>query len=120
MNKTSLTNINSLGLGRDTFGGRPRGGPGGGPPPPDTGEFLKKIAKMHYFSIFSNFLTNHSLIFRAFGRKAQIFRKFSKFFKIFLRKFLRIPYFNNFSKDFNKPCVIFSHVWTMYTNFAKF
>ena len=42
--------------GGDTFGGRPRGGSGGGP---EAGELskvfrklLKKIAKMHYFSIF--------------------------------------------------------------------
>ena len=38
--------------------------------------FLKKIAKMHYFSIFfKRFSTNHALIFRVFG-KLQIVGKF--------------------------------------------
>ena len=30
-----------------------------------------KIAKTYYFSIFSKFLQNHALNFRAFGRKTQ-------------------------------------------------
>ena len=38
--------------------------------------FLKKSAKMHYFSIISKSLTIHALIFCAFGRKTQIAGKF--------------------------------------------
>ena len=59
--------------------GRPRRGSGGEPPrTPENFRkfakiFLKKIAKMHYFSLsFKKNLTNHTLIFLAFGLKAQI------------------------------------------------
>ena len=38
---------------------------------------------MHYFSIFSQNLTNHTLNFCAFGRKTQIVGKFEKILKIF-------------------------------------
>ena len=39
--------------------------------------FLRKLQKVHYFSIFfKKNLTNHALIFRAFGRKTQIVGKF--------------------------------------------
>ena len=53
-------------------------------------KFLKKIAKNHYFSLFSNkILKNPALIFRAFGRKIQIVLKFWKNFGIFWLKFNR-------------------------------
>ena len=43
-------------------------------------KFLKnlfiKFRKIHYFSIFRKNLTNHALIFRAFGRKTQVVEKF--------------------------------------------
>ena len=37
-------------------------------------EFLKKTAKMLYFSIFFKKLTNHALNFRAFGRKTHCWK----------------------------------------------
>ena len=42
-------------------------------------KFLKKIAKMHYFRIFSKNLTSHTLIFPAFWRKTQFVGNFQKF-----------------------------------------
>ena len=85
--------INFSGVARilvrgDTLGVSRVAGPGSarvvrGRSPPDAEEFSKifknflvKIAKMHYFSIFSKHLTNHGLIFRAFGRKTRILGKF--------------------------------------------
>ena len=55
--------------------------------------FLKKIAKMHYFSIFFKRLTNHALNFCAFGRKTQIVGKFWENFENFWWKFYRKLHF---------------------------
>ena len=38
--------------------------------------FLRKIVKMHYFSIFSKNVINDAFIFRAFGRKTQFVGNF--------------------------------------------
>ena len=73
---------------------------------------------MHYFSIFPKNLTNHALIFRAFGRKTQIVGKFEKFSNVF-ENFRKIHYFSIFFEKFNKPCVNFSRVWTKTTIFWK-
>ena len=45
--------------------------------------FLKKISKNAFFSIFSKNLTNHALTFCAFGRKTQFIGNFEKILKIF-------------------------------------
>ena len=60
------------------------GGPGIRAPPPDAGKFSKNLQKnfkgkwqkMNYFSIFFKKLTNHALIFCAYGRKTQRFGRF--------------------------------------------
>ena len=39
-------------------------------------KFIKKIAKMHYFSIFFKEFKNHAINFCVFGRKIQILGKF--------------------------------------------
>ena len=45
--------------------------------------FLRKLLKMNYFRIFSKNLTNHTLIFREFGRKTHFLEKFEKNLKVF-------------------------------------
>ena len=45
--------------------------------------FLRKLRKMHYFSIFQTKLTNHALIFCAFGRESQFIGHFEKIFENF-------------------------------------
>ena len=67
------------------------GGPAGGAPGTPENfrkfakKFRKKIATNALFEhILQKNLANHSLIFRAFGRKTQIIGKFSKIFKQFL------------------------------------
>ena len=45
--------------------------------------FLRKLRKCIILAYFSENLTNHALIFRAFGRKTQIDRKFWENFEIF-------------------------------------
>ena len=59
------------------------GGPG--VEPPDAGEFaiickklLKKIAKIHYFSLFIKKISNYALNFCACGRKTQLIGKILK------------------------------------------
>ena len=76
------------------------------------GHFLKRISK--------NFQTNFQKIFKKyskiFKKYSKIYRKYSikfrKFLKIFLRKLLKMLYFNIFYKRFSKPCVKFLRVWT--------
>ena len=48
--------------------------------------FLKKIVKMHYFSIFSKMLTNNALHFCAFWMKNAVLGNFEKILKIFDEK----------------------------------
>ena len=50
----------------------------------------------------------------------EIFRKFSKILKNFIRKLLKMHYFNIFFKKFNKPCVNLLCVWTKKTMYWKF
>ena len=64
---------------------------------PDAGEFskifkrfLKKIAKMHYFSRFFNKFNNRELIFRAFGEKHKVLGNFEKPLKTFKEFFKEI------------------------------
>ena len=99
--KISLNSLNvdmHSGVRRKNFRGfqgygRPRRGCGGGAPlTPENFRkfainFLKKIAKMHYFSIFFKKVNNHALIFRAFERKLQIVWKFWENFGNFWWKF---------------------------------
>ena len=68
--------------GVNPFEGLPRGGSGGKAPSGQRifKKFLKKIAKMHYLSIFFKKFNNHALIFRPFGRKTQIVGKILKIF----------------------------------------
>ena len=42
--------------------------------------------------------------------------KFSKIWKKFLKKIVKMHYFSKFFKRFNKPCFTFSRVWTKNTN----
>ena len=79
--------------------------------------FLKKIAKMDYFSIFSKNLANHALIFCAFGRKTQFNGNFESFLKQIAKKSISLAYF---SKKFNKPCINFLRVWTKNANCWEF
>ena len=46
-------------------------------------KFLKKIAKMHYFSIFFNKFNKPALIFLAFGLTTQDFGNFERIFEDF-------------------------------------
>ena len=59
-------------------------------------------------SIFAHLVEKHNLL--------EILRKFSKIFKNFLRKLLKMHYFSIFFKEFNKPCVHFSRIWTKNAN----
>ena len=65
------------------------GGQGGGAPRTQgnfrkfSKNFLRKLLKMNYFRIFSKNLTNHTLIFREFGRKTHFLEKFEKNLKVF-------------------------------------
>ena len=100
--------------------------------------FLKKIAKRHYFSIFPKDFNKPSVqilgvstrnaMCRKFLRKSLSFPEkigknalfyymkfcanFRKFSKKILRKLRISYYFSIFFKKFNKPCVHFWHVWT--------
>ena len=62
--------------------GRPRRGSGGGAPQTPENflkfakKFLRKLQKCIILGYFSKNLTNHALVFRAFGRKTQILGKF--------------------------------------------
>ena len=47
------------------------------------------MRKIHYLTCFSKDLTNHALIFRAFGRKTQIVGKLWENFESFWSKFIR-------------------------------
>ena len=51
--------------------------------------FIRILLKMNYFAYFHKTLTNHALIFRAFGRKNQIVGKFCEKFENFWWKFQR-------------------------------
>ena len=51
--------------------------------------FLRKFRKILVLAYLSKNLTNHALIFCAFGRKTQIVVKFWENFEIFWYKFLR-------------------------------
>ena len=78
--------------------------------------FPKKIAKNALFlHICQKNLTNHSLIFCAFGRKTKIganfLREFSKIFKKILQKFAKMHYFSIFFNKINKPMRSFFAVW---------
>ena len=56
-------------------------------------KFLKKIGKMHYFSIFSKQFNKPCVNFCAFGRKTNQLEFLRKFSKNFLRKLLKMHYF---------------------------
>ena len=45
--------------------------------------FLRKLKNVLFYHIFQKNLTNHALIFRAFGRKTQILGKFCDIFENF-------------------------------------
>ena len=74
-------------------------------------KFINKIAKMHYFSIFSKKLTNHALIFCAFGRKTQIvgksFQKTFENFEIFLQKIAKMQFLAYCSNKLTNYALIF-------------
>ena len=67
--------------------------------------FLKKIAKMHDFSVFFKRFNELCGNFSRVWTKIQIVENFSKGF---LEKLLKTHYFCMFSKKINKPCVCFS------------
>ena len=46
-------------------------------------DFLRKLQKMHYFSLFFKKFQNYALNVCAFGRKTQLVGKFEKILKIF-------------------------------------
>ena len=74
---------------------------------------------MQYFRLFEQKFKNPAVIFRAFGRKNKFLKNFEIIFKkIFnFEKSIILAYF---SKNFYKPCVKFSRVWTKNTNCWKF
>ena len=78
--------------------------------------FLKKMAKMHYFSIFFKNINKACVKFLRFWTKNwnfwKILRYYSKIFKNLLEEFAKIPYFRIFFKKINKPCVTLLRVWT--------
>ena len=94
-----------FGWGGTLFGGRHCGGPGARAP----GrwrifkKFLKKIAKMHYFSKFFKKLNKSCVNFSRVWTKNtngwEILIKFSKFFKKFLMKIAKMHYFSLFVND---------------------
>ena len=82
------------------------------------------MLKWIILAYFAKHLTNHALIFCAFGRKTQFIGNFEKIFENFsndfLRKLLKIRYFSIFFKRFNKPCVNFLRVWPKTQSVGKF
>ena len=63
---------------------------------------------MHYFSRFSKNLTNHVLIFCAFGRKNNWQKMFEKFSKDFLKKIVKNALFlSDFQKHLTNHALIF-------------
>ena len=98
-------------------GGQGRGSGGGAPPRMPENfrkvakRFLKKIAKMHYFSIFFKPCVTFSRVWMKNKYCWEILRHFSM---TFLRKFRKIHYFTIFFEKPNKTCVNFS--WTRTTN----
>ena len=109
------------------------GGPGAEPPGRQRifenlqKNFLKKIAKMHYFSIFFEKFkkpcVNFTCVWTKNTNSWEFLIDFRKFSKNIFWKFRTIHYFSIFFKRFNKPCVNFSRVWTKNTigwgNFEK-
>ena len=83
---------------------------------------VRKMQKMYYFSIFSRYFKNQALNFRAFGRKTQRVGKFWKNLRS-LKKIAKMHFLSICFKEFEKPRVDFSHVWTKNTsgweNFKK-
>ena len=106
--------------------GRPRRGSGGGVPGRRRifenlqKKFLRKLQKMHYFSIFCKKFNKPCVHFSRVWTKntncLEIFRNFRKLSKNFPRKFRKIHYFSIFFEKFNKPCIHFSGVRTKNTN----
>ena len=69
-------------------------------------ENFEKISKENckkciIFAYFSINLTNHALLFSAFGRKTKSWKMLRKFSKIFLRKLLKCIILAYFFKKFN-------------------
>ena len=94
-------------------------------------KFIRKLLKMHYFSMFSHILTRHGVNLCAFGRKTQCaensWENFRKFWKAFLRKLQKMDYFSISIKWVYKKFVNFLQVWTKkkiywksWENFRKF
>ena len=79
--------------------------------------FLRKLGKMHYFSIFFKSVAMHALIFCAIGRQVlgkllEIMRKFSKGLRIFLKKIAKNALFLHIlGKDLAIHALAFC-VWT--------
>ena len=104
--------------------GRPRRGSGGGKFSKIWKNFLRKLQKINYFSIFFKKLNkpcvNFSRVWTKNTNYWEILRNFLQFSKNFFRKFRKIHYFSIFFEKFNKPCVHFSRVWTANTNCWEF
>ena len=75
--------------------------------------FLRKCIILAYFS---KILTNHALIFWAFGRTTQFVGNFEKIFKNFPKKIAKMHYFSIFFNEFNKPCVNLLQIWSKNAN----
>ena len=76
-------------------------------------KFLRKLRKRIIFAYFSKSLTNHALIFCAFGRKTQIVGKyFENFWWKFYRKMEFLIIFGNFvakNGAFGKNTIFLQH-----------
>ena len=104
-------------FGGNTLRCRPRRGSGGGAPwiTEPSGEiskifktFLKKIAKMHYFSIYFKKVNKPCVIFSRIWTKNtncwEILRNFRKISKTIIRKLRKINYF---LENLTNPALIF-------------
>ena len=76
-------------------------------------KFLRKLLKMHYFSIVFKKLNKPCVDFLRIWKVWEILRKFSN---IFLKEIAKRELFGIFFKRFNNPCVYFSRVWTKNAN----
>ena len=72
--------------------------------------FLRKLLKIHYFSIpCVKFL-------RVWTKKRKSLGNFEKMLKIFLKKIAKNSLFQHIFQKINKACVNFSRVWTKIAN----
>ena len=79
-------------------------------------KFLKKIAKMHYFSLFFKKFNKACVNFCGFGPQHNLLEILRKFSKNLLRKLLNMHYFSIFSKYLTNQRVNFLRIWTKSAN----